>query len=183
MADDLISKALGTVQLAQSYLEKRETGAGTEEREGIQDWRIQLSDSVTMIENAGPPVAPHEPAYIILSEQLDLTRQHIEGLHEWHDYAAVGLVIGTLVTQLTMMAGPIGPGWAPPRPHNPGWPPIRVSSPPSTPGKQNPGTATQQRDEDVEFDEGIVQAEHLREFVTNNVMKMLNSMKGLNYRR
>lgn len=159
MADDLISKALETVRLAQTYLEKRETGAGTEEREGIQDWHIQLSDSVTMIENAGPPVAPHEPAYIILSEQLDLTRQHIEGLHEWHDYAAVGLVIGTLVTQLTMMAGPRGPGWAPPRARSPGWAPPRPiqtgpqgpAAAPSTPGLQNAGSAATHPDEPVEL--------------------------------
>ena len=116
---ELISKATQTVQDAHNYLKVRE-GLTTdpEERVGIQDWHTRLRESAAKLmafETPPTDLGPN-PMYRMLSDQLDLTRQHILGLHERSQYDNVKFVLSTLESQLHTAAetGPGGWGDGPP---------------------------------------------------------------------
>jgi hypothetical protein len=122
---ELISKATQTVQDAHSYLNVRE-GLTTdpEERVGIQDWRTMLRESAAKLKVSETPTSDPGPTPMrgMLSDQLELTHQHILGLHERSDYGDVHFVLSTLRNQLHVAlerapggaaAGPPGPGGGP----------------------------------------------------------------------
>jgi hypothetical protein len=111
---ELISKAMQTVQDAHSYLKVRE-GLTTdpEERVGIQGWHTTLREStakLTAFEKSTSDPEP-TPMYGMLSDQLDLTRQHILGLHERSQYGNVKFVLSTLESQLHVALGTGPGGW------------------------------------------------------------------------
>jgi siroheme synthase len=116
MADkpELTSKALEIIQEADIYLNNRQAGKDAAELARIQEWLTALRESATML-TSGVVVIDlgHEPGYKMLSEQLDLTRQHIQELQEWYPYSNVDLVYRTLHHQLQTLAGPQGPGAGP----------------------------------------------------------------------
>lgn len=117
MADELTSKALDTIAFAEDYLRRRVVDSqDAEERERIEDLSGRLRQSASRLLDVEPTIGPQQPAYRYLSQQLDLTRQHIQDLHEYYDYASVDLVFQILNHQLAMLAGPHGPGWGKPRP-------------------------------------------------------------------
>jgi hypothetical protein len=114
MADlpDLTSKALEIIKSANDYLTARE-GFTTVPAElvGLRHWRAALNESARMVASIGPTETyGHRPFYYMLLEQLDLTQKHIQGLHETHDYSNVDLVFSLLHNQVSLLAGPQGPG-------------------------------------------------------------------------
>jgi hypothetical protein len=119
MADlsELTSKALQIVGDAQGYLMTRQSIAVDPlERASIQDWHATLQNSAAILASRGSAINPMNPAvYNVISQQLDLTHQIIQGLHEWYDYPTVDLAIRNLHGQLQMLAGPHGPGGGRPR--------------------------------------------------------------------
>jgi len=113
MADstELTSKALETIEAADSYLQAREAGKDPLEVARIWYWRTTLQDSAAKLESGVLAVDPgHEPGYRMLSEQLDLTRRHINELQEWYPDANVELIYRTLHHQLLTLVGPSGSG-------------------------------------------------------------------------
>ncbi len=121
--DELILHLVGIVENAQDYLTVRKSQVqDAAELERIDDWSKRLLDRLTAIQQInvqyqGTPaeaaVAPDDkPTYIILSEQLDLTGQQLQQLHDWYPYEKVEQVMMALEQYLGnfMAAGPHGPG-------------------------------------------------------------------------
>ena len=121
MPDELIDKALDTVRVAQQYLDRRTASSqSAEERAYLDEWRRTLEPVANQLAITYVVIAPFEPRRRYLSEQFDLTRRHIEDLHEYYDLPSVDVVLRTLHQQVAMIAGPHGPGGG--RPGGPTFP-------------------------------------------------------------
>ena len=120
MADrqEVISKAMIVINDAQTYLNRRvHQATDPMERQGLYNWHNRLDQVRLEIMNYQPAEesAPSAEAWHqVLLDQLELTGQHIQQLHEWFDYVNVDLVLHNLNHHLTLLAGPHGPG-KPPR--------------------------------------------------------------------
>jgi len=115
--NDLLAKALDIAQDAQVYLDKRQTigTANASEAALLNSLTQEIGNVVDMLRStANAGVVLKDPTLNIFSEQLDLSQKHIHRLDSFSDYIDVESVVGGLKRQLQVMAGPHGPGEAPP---------------------------------------------------------------------
>jgi hypothetical protein len=114
-ASDLTSKALQIIGDAQGYLTVRAGSAlSAAELDHVHGLHARLQESANYLVNEAA-IGPDEPSLAALSQELEETHKQIRGLHEWNNFADVANVMGTLLQQVQMLAGPHGPGGGRPR--------------------------------------------------------------------
>lgn len=131
MADwkELAARAADLTNQAQAYVQNRKGRVSdAEELRLLNEWAAYLRQSHSKVAQIlsqyetgqlSPSVSPQDAHKIeILSTGLDLSKRHVQSLHEYYDEEAVDLALGNVDHHLTSFfsAGPHGPGLPPPRP-------------------------------------------------------------------
>ena len=128
---DLTHKTRRVVDEAIEHLKERQSGsADPDELDQINKWKDQLHTHYVILDNISSgykqgvfkEVKPKEKnAYIILSDQVRLSHQHVQQLSK-QDLTGTQLILNNLNSQLKnfVSVGPHGPGEGKPRPYGPG---------------------------------------------------------------
>jgi hypothetical protein len=121
MADPVIilTSALQAIQSGHEYLERRKGSAlSPEEKVTIEDWQTNLGELLASLPSGAAATAhPHQTH---LPAHFDAIRRQFQGFHESSDFNVVHGALADLYDNVTMLAGPNGPGGGRPRPHSPG---------------------------------------------------------------